>query len=196
MRRGLVVLLSLACVAMASRQSAAEVVFSAEAAWLQAPPAPGGTATVVVTIAVDEGWHINSNAPLDEFLVPTRVLLTLPPGWTADAPAFPRHRLASLSFSDTPVAVFEGVKDLRDIAHVDSDGLQIVPAARKPKDEVCVEPFAVFVPDGIIKTEPGGAGDEMVVEAVCNWHYPRPLIEPGMQSLTSNLSPYLPSSCA
>jgi thiol:disulfide interchange protein DsbD len=164
MRRGLVVLLSLTCVAMAARQSAAEVVFSAEAAWLQAPPAPGGTATVVVTIAVDEGWHINSNAPLDEFLIPTRVLLTLPPGWTADAPAYPRHRLASLSFSDTPVAVFEGVFTVRIRVHAGADtapaaAIGGIVEAQACNDRQCLAPEEAPFSIAGVTDDPGGGGE-------------------------------------
>jgi thioredoxin:protein disulfide reductase len=164
MRRGLVVLLSLACVAMASRQSAAEAVFSAEAAWLHAPPAPGGTATAVVTIVVDEGWHVNSNAPLDEFLVPTRVLLTLPQGWTADAPAYPRHRLANLSFSDTPVAVFEGVFTVRVRVRAGADGAPSpaiggIVEAQACNDRQCLAPEEVPFSIAGVTDDPGAGGE-------------------------------------
>ena len=164
MRRGLVILLSLACVAIASRQSAAEVVFSAEAAWLQAPPTPGGTATGVVTMGVDEGWHINSNAPLDEFLIPTRVLLTLPPGWTADTPAFPRHRMANLSFSDTPVAVFEGVFTVRVRVHAGADtapafAIGGIVEAQACDDRQCLAPEEAPFSIAGVTDDPGAGGE-------------------------------------
>jgi thiol:disulfide interchange protein DsbD len=88
--------------------AAAAPVFTATAAWRPHAPAPGATARLVVTVDVQLGWHINSNKPLDEFLIPTKVRLDLPGGWTADPPLFPPHRLASFAFSDGPVAVFEG----------------------------------------------------------------------------------------
>ena len=75
-------------VAATSRAAGAEVVFSAQGAWAPAPPPPGGSATVIVTVLVDQGWHVNSHTPLDEFLIPTDVRLDLPPGWRAEPPVF------------------------------------------------------------------------------------------------------------
>jgi thioredoxin:protein disulfide reductase len=88
---------------------AAKTVFSASAAWRGAAPRPGGQAVLAVTVKVDEGWHVNSNAPLEDYLIPTSLRLDLPKGWAAAPPAFPPHQLVSLAFSDKPVAVFEGI---------------------------------------------------------------------------------------
>ncbi|NCO69704.1 MAG: hypothetical protein GW878_04165, partial [Acidobacteria bacterium] len=86
--------------------------FSAHAEWESGIPA-AGAATARVTITVQSGWHVNSNRPLDEFLIPTRVELDLPPGWRAEPAAFPPHREVRLKFSDGPVAVFEGIFAVR-----------------------------------------------------------------------------------
>ncbi len=85
-----------------------EVVFTAQGAWQPAAPAPGTSTTAVITVVVEPRWHVNSNTPLEDFLIPTQVRLVLPSGWTADPPVYPEHRLVSLSFSETPVAVYEG----------------------------------------------------------------------------------------
>lgn len=83
-------------------------VFSASASWEKSPPAAGSSATLLVAVTVQPGWHVNSNHPLDEFLIPTSVSLDLPAGWTSAQPVFPPHKLARFAFSDGELAVFEG----------------------------------------------------------------------------------------
>jgi hypothetical protein len=85
-------------------------VFSASAEWQGGgAPAEGASTTLAVTVAVQVGWHVNSNVPLEDYLVPTTVRLDLPPGWTAEPAVFPPHREARFAFSETPLAVFEGM---------------------------------------------------------------------------------------
>ncbi len=93
---------------VAGPAAAAEPVFSATAAWQAAPPRPGETGVLTVFLSVQPGWHVNSNAPLDPYLIPTQVRLDLPAGWTAAAPHYPQPQLVKLSFSDDKLAVFEG----------------------------------------------------------------------------------------
>jgi len=145
----------LACVSLAAAALAAvaspavsEVVFSAQGAWQPAPPVAGGTAVAVVTISVDPGWHINSNTPLEDFLIPTQVRLSLPTGWTADPPVFPEHRLVSLSFSETPVAVYEGSFSVRIAVHAAATGAAVrelagVIEAQACNDRQCMAPEEV-----------------------------------------------------
>jgi thiol:disulfide interchange protein DsbD len=106
-RRSLFLLVAFGLLA-AAPAAAAGPVFSAAASWEGGPPTPGGHATVRVQIAVQRGWHVNSNAPLDPYLVPTRVGLELPDGWSADKPVYPPSRLAKFVFSEDKLAVFEG----------------------------------------------------------------------------------------
>lgn len=91
--------------------------FSVSASWTTAPPAPGGSAPLAIRVEVAKGWHVNSNRPRDPYLIPTRVTLKLPAGWTADAMVYPPDRLARFSFSDTPLAVFEGVFTVTTTVH-------------------------------------------------------------------------------
>ena len=107
MRRLLLVLLGLS-ISVAVPAVAAGPVFSASASWEGPAPASGGRGTLRVRIAVQEGWHVNSDAPLDPYLIPTRVRLELPQGWTAEKPAYPPSRLAKFAFSEDKLAVFEG----------------------------------------------------------------------------------------
>jgi thioredoxin:protein disulfide reductase len=70
--------------------------------------APGGEFYVLVKLIVDEGWHVNSNKPNDEFLIPTE--LTLGEG----APVriknvdYPSPKSVKFEFSpDAPLSVYD-----------------------------------------------------------------------------------------
>ncbi len=106
MRRDFLVLLTLALAAAAAAQPA--TVVTVTPSFEGGPPQPDRWATLRIAVTVEEGWHVNSNAPLDPYLVPTSVAVNLPPGWQAEPPQFPRPRLAKFSFSDERVSVFDG----------------------------------------------------------------------------------------
>ena len=115
MRRSILAPVVLVTGLAATLASAAQ--FSVSARWTPAPPLPGGSASLAVHVVVAKGWHVNSNRPRDPYLIPTRVTLDLPAGWTADAMAYPPDRLASFAFSDTPLSVFEGAFDVTTTVH-------------------------------------------------------------------------------
>ncbi|MCY4508662.1 MAG: hypothetical protein OXG35_17145, partial [Acidobacteria bacterium] len=48
-----------------------------------------GTARVGLDIALDPGYHVNSDAPLDDLLIPTVLRLDPPEGFTLEGVAFP-----------------------------------------------------------------------------------------------------------
>ncbi|MFI5142395.1 MAG: cytochrome c biogenesis protein CcdA [Thermoanaerobaculales bacterium] len=121
-------------------------VFSATAAWKDALPAPGGDATVAVRVTVQPGWHLQSNAPFDPTLIPTRVQLDLPSGWRAEAWQFPAHRIIKLAFSDEPLAVFEGTFEATARVHAAGNPAKVVRGvveAQACNDKVCVAPTQV-----------------------------------------------------
>ncbi len=68
---------------------------------------PGGQARIAVVIEIPEGWHINAHEPLDKFLIPTRVTLEPPEGFTVAGMAYPEPLLATFSFSQDKMAVYE-----------------------------------------------------------------------------------------
>lgn len=77
------------------------------------PPAggfkPGETASVNLELTVHPPFHINSHQPAEEDLIPTTVNFKVQPGVAYGWPKFPRPVTRRLSFSDTPLSVFEGV---------------------------------------------------------------------------------------
>lgn len=68
----------------------------------------GGSFRVAVVATIAPGWHVNSNAPLEDYLIPTEAALAPVEGLLFGPPAYPAHREAKLPFSDEPLALFDG----------------------------------------------------------------------------------------
>ncbi len=74
----------------------------------QANAYPGSTIKIAVKVIIDETWHINSNSPNDEFLIPTELVIKSDYGLSLNNIRYPVAKDIDLAFSDTPVSVFEG----------------------------------------------------------------------------------------
>ncbi|HPC83610.1 MAG TPA: cytochrome c biogenesis protein CcdA [Thermoanaerobaculaceae bacterium] len=127
---------------------AAQAVFSAAPRWERDPAGPPAAFTLVVTVTVDEGWHVNSHTPLSEDLIPTTLRLDLPAGWSAGEPVFPKHRAARFAFSDEPVAVYEGTFAIRVPVTIPAETdtapvLGVAVAAQACNDRECLPPTEV-----------------------------------------------------
>ncbi len=68
----------------------------------------GGTLRVALVAQIKEGWHINSNRPLEEYLIPTELTFDSTNGVTLEQIVFPPALERTFAFSETPLAVFEG----------------------------------------------------------------------------------------
>ena len=68
---------------------------------------PGATVQLIFEASLPDGYHVNSDAPLDEFLKPTRLLLEVPDGVHLENIAYPRASLFKTQFAEAPLAVFE-----------------------------------------------------------------------------------------
>lgn len=76
----------------------------------------GSTVNVALSLQVDEGYHVNSNMPAEEFLIPLKLT------WTPDSlqasslqkpsVSFPKPQLERLGFSEKPVSVFKGTFEI------------------------------------------------------------------------------------
>lgn len=69
---------------------------------------PGSTLRLATLVTVEDGWHINSDQPTLDYLIPTEIQLLLPEGWPAPRITFPEAHLLEFSFVDEPIAVYEG----------------------------------------------------------------------------------------
>ena len=70
--------------------------------------APGETFKAAVIVRVQAGYHINDNAPLDEFMIPTTLVLDDHPDFEVVETFFPKGRRARFSYSETELVVYEG----------------------------------------------------------------------------------------
>jgi thiol:disulfide interchange protein DsbD len=66
----------------------------------------GDSATVRVRVVIPDGWHLQSNTPLDDFLIPTEIK-TSGEGLVFGAPVFPKAKLKDLEALGGKVALFE-----------------------------------------------------------------------------------------
>ena len=65
------------------------------------------TARVGLDITLDPGYHVNSNTPLDDLLIPTVLRLDPPEGFDLEGVAFPEAILLDQAGAEEPLAVFE-----------------------------------------------------------------------------------------
>src|SRR5215210_700912 len=69
---------------------------------------PGETVRVAAKVTVEEGWHVNSNTPTFDYLIPTQLDLELPAGWPEETVRYPKHKMQTFAFADQPLAVYDG----------------------------------------------------------------------------------------
>ncbi|MGZ8831001.1 MAG: cytochrome c biogenesis protein CcdA [Thermoanaerobaculia bacterium] len=97
----------------------------------------------VVSVTIPAPWHVNSNKPLDEFLIPT--VLTIDPA-TAEATSvqYPQHELKAFSFSGgSKLAVYEGTFQIPFAAKVKGDVIRASLRYQSCNDKVCLPPKTV-----------------------------------------------------
>jgi hypothetical protein len=73
----------------------------------------GRTAQGSIVIDIPSGYHVNSNRPLEKFLIATQLQLETPRGVRVGPIVYPRARLRLLKFSKSKVSVFEGRTTMR-----------------------------------------------------------------------------------
>jgi len=66
-----------------------------------------------VVMEIPSGLHVQSNKPLDKFLIPTKLEIEAPQGVKVSAPMYPRAVMRNLKFSKGRVAVYEGRAQIR-----------------------------------------------------------------------------------
>jgi thiol:disulfide interchange protein DsbD len=73
----------------------------------------GRIARASVTIDIPAGLHVQSNRPLDKFLIATKLDVETPSGMNVGPISYPRALMRKLKFSKGMVAVYEGKSMLR-----------------------------------------------------------------------------------
>jgi suppressor for copper-sensitivity B len=97
-------LFAICATAQPLRQEKAEVALLADRTAYE----PGETARVAAKVTVEEGWHVNSNTPTFEYLIPTKLDLKLPADWPEETLRYPKHEMQTFAFADQPLAVYDG----------------------------------------------------------------------------------------
>jgi len=69
---------------------------------------PEGEIKLAFKITIKEGWHINSNKPKEDYLIPTEVKISSDISIQQSEIVYPNAHEIKLDFSDIPVSVFEG----------------------------------------------------------------------------------------
>ena len=70
--------------------------------------APGEMIKAAVCVKVQAGYHINDNAPLDEFMIPTTLVIEEHPDFEVVEVLFPKGRRARFAYSESELVVYEG----------------------------------------------------------------------------------------
>lgn len=73
----------------------------------------GRTVQAVVVMDIPSGFHVNSNRPLEKFLIATQLQIQAPQGVRLGTVVYPRPVLRNLKFSKNRVSVFEGQTIMR-----------------------------------------------------------------------------------
>ena len=82
---------------------------------------PGSEFKVAIKLNIAETWHINSDKPKEDFLVPTELNLNELSGFQLVKKAYPEAKEYKFSFSDTPLSVWEGEFYIGAIIKVDEN---------------------------------------------------------------------------
>mgnify|MGYP001309566576 CR=1 FL=1 len=69
---------------------------------------PGETFAAAVILEIQAGYHINDNAPLDEFMIPTTLAVAGHADFEILETLFPAGRPARFEYSEAELAVYEG----------------------------------------------------------------------------------------
>ncbi|NPV11867.1 MAG: protein-disulfide reductase DsbD [Ignavibacteria bacterium] len=63
---------------------------------------------LILKVKIDPEWHINSNKPNEDYLIPSDVSINSAEGFLISQKIFPKAKELKFDFSDVPVSVFEG----------------------------------------------------------------------------------------
>lgn len=116
---------------------------------------------ILVKIDIEEPWHINSNEPLEDFLIGTEISFELVEGLTFGKIQFPKPVMKRFAFSDEEMAVYEGTIYALSTITVSPDfrpdtvrisGYVYYQAC---DDQTCLPPAEIIIKSGIPVAEAG-----------------------------------------
>ena len=126
---------------------------------------PGETFKAALVLKVQAGYHINDNAPMDEFMIPTALVFNENPDLEIVEILYPRGRRARFSYSEVELVVYDGEVVLGALVKA-KDGLAAGPRALKGSlsyqacnNESCLPPKELSFEIAVPVTDRGGAAD-------------------------------------
>jgi len=78
---------------------------------------------LAVEVSVAEGWHINSDKPYDDYLIPTELTIVDNPTFRLKKVVYPKPHDYKFSFSESPLSVWEGTVFKGALIEVDSNAV-------------------------------------------------------------------------
>lgn len=93
---------------------------------------------VSLKVRLADGWHINSNTPLEDFFVPTELSVE---GKRDAKIVYPAHKTQKLGFHDKDLALYEGTVELTaGLAEAPEKAVTVNLRVQACSDKVCLEP--------------------------------------------------------
>ncbi|HWP42155.1 MAG TPA: protein-disulfide reductase DsbD domain-containing protein [Blastocatellia bacterium] len=68
----------------------------------------GSTVEVAIVIDIEDGYHINSNRPAEDFLIPTSLKLERLSGISTGRVTYPKAKVQKFEVSEKPMSVYDG----------------------------------------------------------------------------------------
>jgi DsbC/DsbD-like thiol-disulfide interchange protein len=72
----------------------------------------GAAVETKIAVSVQHGYHVNSNTPSDEYLIPLKLTWKAPGALEAAQTIYPKPSLEKYEFAEKPLSVFTGNFDL------------------------------------------------------------------------------------
>lgn len=122
-------------------------------AYVSLEPLPRGrTFEVAVVAEIQQGFHINANKVLEDYLIPTTVQANWPKGLQLVETVYPPGEMQKFDFSEKLLNVYDGTATLRMKVQVAADaslGAMTVPITLRYQacnDRACLPPVRLSVP--------------------------------------------------
>jgi uncharacterized protein YyaL (SSP411 family) len=110
---------------------------------------PGAENPIAIAIAIEEGWHLNSNPPRPDFVIPTEVSATGALGSALDSVQYPEGHEFRVEGIDEPLSVYEKQVVLRGVLKVPAaaagkaEKLTLTIRYQACNDQTCTRPLEI-----------------------------------------------------
>jgi thiol:disulfide interchange protein DsbD len=126
---------------------------------------PGETFKAAVLLKVQPGYHINDNAPLDEFMIPTALALDESSDFEVLEIAYPKGRRARFAYSEAELVVYEGevmvgvLLRAKDGLAAGAKALKLTLSYQACNNESCLPPKELAIEIAVPVAAAGGGTD-------------------------------------